>query len=236
MPQQKEENFAIYKVYATHQAGHLEFSSFDFRYGRPGAVLGLHQRQLRSEAPRSGEPVTDMERFFDLFEDRKLAADLFTIVEDARIDFLIRHEYGGIRAALARVQLRELDKRRSVEQLPLREALVENLIRASLNPTRRVRWPASLGIVMKQALAYLSSVQDASAIVEDTAEATLALYDLVEHIPNVMMDSVEDWQEIGQEESLEMLATPGSSEMGDTELDESLASLPQGAEQPVREP
>ena len=27
----KDENFAIYKVYATHQAGHLEFHSFDFR-------------------------------------------------------------------------------------------------------------------------------------------------------------------------------------------------------------
>ena len=78
--------------------------------------------------------VTDMERFFDLFEDRKLAADLFTIVEDARIDFLIRHEYGGIRSALGRVQLRELEKRKPVEQLPLREALVENLIRVSLDP------------------------------------------------------------------------------------------------------
>ena len=233
---QKEENFAIYKVYATHQAGHLEFNSFDFRYGRPGALLGLHQRELRRESPRSGDPATDMERFFDLFEDRKLAADLFTIVEDARIDFLIRHEYGGIRAALGRVQVRELEKRRSVEQLPLREALVENLIRVSLDPTRRVRWPASLGIVMKQALAHLSSVQHASAIVEDTAEATLALYDLVEHIPNVMMDSVEDWQEIGQEDSLEMLATPGSSEMGESEIDESLASLPEGAEQPYESP
>ena len=36
----KSENFAIYKVYSTHQAAHLEFASFAFRFDRPGNLLG----------------------------------------------------------------------------------------------------------------------------------------------------------------------------------------------------
>jgi nitric oxide reductase NorD protein len=232
----KDENFAIYKVYATHQAGHLEFRSFDFRFERPGAVLGNHRFEAEAAHPRESEPFTDMERFFDLFEDRQLASDLFTIVEDCRIDFLIRREYGGIRAALGRVQTRELAKRRPVDEMPLREAMVENLVRISLDPDRRVRWPASLGLVMRQAIGYLRSVQHSDAIVEDTAEATLALYDLVVHVPNVRMDSVDDWEDVGQEDALDMLASPGNPESGDGEMEKSLSEMPEGAEQPYESP
>ncbi|MFN8558663.1 MAG: hypothetical protein U0531_15440 [Dehalococcoidia bacterium] len=50
-------------------------------------------------------PLIDMERYFDLFDDRSWLSDLFT-VEDARIDYLIRREYGGIRRLLAPAQRR----------------------------------------------------------------------------------------------------------------------------------
>ena len=42
-----------------------------------------------------------MQRFFNLFEDRKLALDIFTVVEDGRLDFRVKHEYPGIKAAYA---------------------------------------------------------------------------------------------------------------------------------------
>lgn len=230
---QKEENFAIYKVYATHQAGHLEFLSFDFRFERPGPVLGNSRIAYETGLQRVREhpPITEMERFFDLFDDRQLASDLFTTVEDARVDFLIRTEYGGIRAALSRVQQRELDKRRNVQDLPLREAMVENLIRISLNPNQRVRWPASLSIVMRQGMSLLRSVQEREATVEDTAEATLSLYQLISAMPNVLMESVEDWENLGQDESMDVFASPQSGESQES-IDEALDGVPEGAEQP----
>src|SRR5437764_11066953 len=49
---EKRENFAVYKVYATHQAGHLEFDSFRFRFDRPGAILGWS----RNSRATAGEP------------------------------------------------------------------------------------------------------------------------------------------------------------------------------------
>jgi hypothetical protein len=231
----KDENFAIYKVYSTHQAGHLEFSSFDFQFDRPGAVLGIRRIEVEQSRTRENPALTDMERFFDLFDDRQLGADLFTIVEDARIDFLIRKEYSGIRSALARVQTRELAGRRQVQELPLREAMLENLIRISLDPKQRVRWPASLGVLMRTGISYLLSVQDSRAIVEDTAEATLALYELVQKIPNVLMESVDDWDDMGAD-SLEQFSSPEGGEGSEQSMEDSLKSLPEGPEQPYESP
>ena len=37
---EKDENFAAFKVFATHQAAHIEFGSFDFRFDRPGNLFG----------------------------------------------------------------------------------------------------------------------------------------------------------------------------------------------------
>lgn len=232
---QKPENFSIYKVYATHQAGHLEFRSFDFRFERPGAVLGSRRLEREAAHPREKPAVTDMERFFDLFEDRKIASDLFTIVEDARIDFLIRREYGGIRAALGRVQARELDARPLVEEMPLRQAMIENLVRISLDGSQRVRWPASLASIMQHGIAYLRSVQHPDALVEDTAEATSLLYELVMQVPNVRANSDDEWQEIGEEISLDMLPAGGEGAQ-DAGMEEAFANVPEGMEQPYESP
>lgn len=210
---EKSENFAVYKVYATHQAGHLEFESFRFRYDRPGAVMGM----TRGERTSAGEPraaLTDMERFFDLFEDRQLASDIFTVVEDARIDYLIKLEYGGIRGALRRVQHRELDRRHKIEEMPLRTAAVENLIRLSLDGAHLVRWPAPQMPVMGNAAGALRQVYHPDATIEDTAEVTLQLYDLLSKLANTPGDDVpeSDWTELSEDDiALDMLQTGGQS-------------------------
>ncbi|MGE0545186.1 MAG: nitric oxide reductase activation protein NorD, partial [Dehalococcoidia bacterium] len=192
---------------------------------RPGeAPLSARQRgegsgEGKEEAPDSpGQrrpALTDMERFFDLFADRKLAADLFTVVEDARVDFMIRREYGGIRRALGRVQRRELERRDPVERMPLRTALVENLIRASLDGMDMIRWPAPLGPTLGAAIALMRQVQQDGALVEDTAETVLRLYDLVMTVPNILPEiPEEDWQGIDEEMiNLDMLQT-GEGEPG----------------------
>jgi nitric oxide reductase NorD protein len=207
----KGENFAVYKVYATHQAGHLEFGSFRFRFDRPGGLIETVRHEREPENPEH-RALTDMERFFDLFDDRQLASDLFTVVEDARIDFLIKSEYGGIRSPLRRVQGRELERRDDVERMPLRQAAVENLIRLSLDGAHTVRWPAQRMQTMGQAAALLRLVQNAEASVEDAAEVTLRLYDLLSQVPNVMLegDDAGEWAELSEDDiSLDMLPAGG---------------------------
>src|SRR5437867_321270 len=110
----KDANFVVYKVYSTHQAGHLEFGTFDFEFDRAGTIfpnlraemesdVGARQPPFSPSAPQTEpgvdesaqldaahasphdvaptdpdldilevapstfhEPLTDMERFFDI--------------------------------------------------------------------------------------------------------------------------------------------------------------------------
>ena len=227
----KEQNFAVYKVYATHQAAHLEFGSFWFRFSRRGKALPrrrhLVERERRRARREAGDRsrrrhLTDMERFFDLFDDRQLALDLFTIVEDARIDSLVRREYSGIRRSWSRTQEAELEQRPDPRSLALRQALLENLVRASLDSARTIVWPQGLAAVLAEALRLLHTVREpgkrgASPTVEDAAECTLQLYDLVARIPNLLPESLEDldWEEL-DEDALDVAlstAAGGESEM-----------------------
>lgn len=236
--QEKERNFSIYKVYSTHQAGHLEFGSFLFRFEAPGNVfptlrLEREQQRLRERNGDDGhrQPLTDMERFFDLFDNRRLAADLFTIVEDSRIDACILREYAGIRGDYRLTQERELERRPPVEELPLMEAFMENLVRASLGGYDRLSWPPSLMPVLKEALAVLQAVQRPEATVEDAAEATIRLYDLVSSIPNMAMDqSQEDWQSPQEDETSQV------SPMSEAGHGEQQFQQLQGQEHPYHSP
>ncbi len=201
---EKDENFAAFKVFATHQAAHIEFGSFDFQFGRPGNLFGNLRATIGNE---DSSAVTNTERFFDLFPERKLASDLYTIAEDSRVDGAVKREYGGIRRTLGRMQSAELEHRPDVTRLPMRQAFVENLLRASLDGAAAVRWPRSRGdySTVAEALGVLQQLARSGAIVEDSAEATIRLYQAAMSIPNVYEEQPDiDWDSVEPTE-------PGSS-------------------------
>jgi hypothetical protein len=220
---EKDENFASFKVFATHQAAHIEFGSFDFAFDRPGNLFG-NSRTAAVPADAEVRATTDMERFFDLFGDRKLASDLYTIAEDERIDGAIKREYGGIRKSLRRLQGGEMENRPDVRELPLREAFVENLLRASLDGAGAVLWPRDRAEVMARALGVMQELESPLAAVEDTAEATMRLYQIAINIPNTIDYELSpgDWDSV---EPMEGQALPmeggesggqaGQMQMGD---------------------
>jgi hypothetical protein len=194
---EKDENFASFKVFATHQAAHIEFGSFDFQFDRPGNIFGDSRSRLVAE---DSTAVMNMERFFDLFPDRKLASDLYEIAEDTRIDGAVKREYGGIRRPLSRMQSAEVQHRPDVTTMPMRQAFVENMLRASLDGAEAVRWPKGRADapLVSESLGVLQLLTGAGASVEDAAEATLRLYQAAISIANTFdNDSDEfDWDSV----------------------------------------
>jgi hypothetical protein len=231
-------NFSVYKVFATHQAAHLEFGSFFFRFLRDGAVRANTRADLEAERLDSGQQqlrerghLTDMERFFDLFDDRMLASDLFAIAEDTRIDTLVRREYGGIRKAWARTQENELEKRRLPSEMPLRQAFVENLIRASLDGADTMIWPQPFKPILARAITALFAAKERGALVEDAAEITLELYAIANSIPNISAEELQqmNWETI-TEDSLQMMLSAPTGDEGEPQ------AMPQGAEMDYESP
>ncbi len=235
---ERDQNFSVYKVFATHQAAHLEFGSFFFRFARGAGLIeprrqDVEQRRLETGAQKVRERghLTDMERFFDLFDDRQIAADLFAIAEDTRIDTLVRREYSGIRRSWQRTQANELESRRLPNDMPLREALVENLIRASLDGAHTMIWPKVLQAVLADAVRALFLVKEKGATVEDAAETTLALYELAMKVPNVLPSELEgfQWETVDENSMQMMMSQPGQGDGGDT-------PMPNGQEEEYHSP
>jgi hypothetical protein len=190
----KASNFAAYKVLATHQAGHLEFGTFAFDFDRSAP---LHHPNLRPTlaAPASG---ASFERFFDSFDERLLAKDLFAIAEDFRIDQRLRIEYPGIRRALTAVQGHALATRPSRPR-PFQEQMVELLVRLSLGMEPTDEFETALR-------SYLAPLAQVEATVEDAAEATIRLYRFITQLPNIplMGDTLDQVRLAGDDLALQL--------------------------------
>jgi len=90
-----EENFRFYKVMVLHEAAHLEFGTYEKI--PPELFKSLDKTIIK--APEGALP-SNLTGLFKLFLEPMLARNLWTIVEEGRIDWLLHHEYPGIRADL----------------------------------------------------------------------------------------------------------------------------------------
>ena len=206
----KDENFGWFKVVSTHQVAHLEFGSFKFVYDRPSTVFRDLRPNLDGAGPSSGENAagekkawaTDMQRFFDLFEDRQLALDIFTVVEDGRLDARLMTEYPGIKGTYLNVQRDSLKTRPEIRSLPMREAMVEFLVRVSLQQGKKVPVPREQAAQARRIARILRRLVVAGATVEDAAEATLRVYAIISQVANRQVDP-EDWDELDLDQDQE---------------------------------
>ena len=235
----KEENFGWFKVVSTHQVSHLEFGSFSFVFDQPSglfkdlrpsfeedavarAVAKLQNSLVEEADPDSAERgyLTDMGRFFHLFDDRRLALDIFTILEDGRLDYRVKVEYPGIVRSYRQVQAGALAQRPPIEELPIGQAMVEFLVRLSLEQFKGVPVPKGHTDTARVLAKIFKRLLDVSATVEDTAEATIRTYQVLSRLPNEQQSpqdfepadftDQDDFSEEELEELLEKL--PGERE------------------------
>ena len=221
-PDQRD-NVQVYKVFATHQTGRIEFGSFDYRHGEAGAhtpapepppVLPREPALPGGGAPErpDGEharPLTEMQRLYDGFPDRSLISALFTVVEDTRVDACTAREYGGIRRWLRRVQEQAARERPDARSMPLRSAYVEALLRASLGSPGRIEWPSRHRPLLRQGLQALRVVEQPGATVQDSAAVAAALYRIAASLPNERLGGDEQWGAPDEEMLAVAPAMPG---------------------------
>jgi hypothetical protein len=179
-----KENFAWYKVILTHQSGHAEFGTFHFALSRPSRLFQDWRPGLVTNSP---EPLRDdRQGLQQLFPDPLLGMTIFDCVEDARIDAQVLARYPGIATAYHRVALRVLAERPRLAALPLREAMVEGLVQASLGGSPLDHAPERLQAPLASALEHLRGMKQSNAAVEDAAEAALRIYQIAAQLPNVV--------------------------------------------------
>ena len=124
---------------------------------------GRNFPNLRKEwAGSNGKASTaavDLQRYFDLFPERQLAYDLFTLSEDTRLDSRVLYEYKGIRKSYRLTQDDALTQRPDIESLPLQEAIVELLLRISLDQNSDLKVPTKIKAQVEELVRILMKVR-----------------------------------------------------------------------------
>ncbi len=122
----KDQNRRDYTVTLAHEAGHVEFGTY--RINLP-FLRSLAQRVAeRYQLETSISDVDSLTDFFDLYPQKGVIRDLWTILEDARVELLLQQEYPGLRDDLAAVSRASVQTRSLLHGMTAREMVLDQLL------------------------------------------------------------------------------------------------------------
>lgn len=180
-------NFLWYKVALTHRAAHYDGGTFGFAFVRP-AIHFTSLRPTGMNGVKRHEHESDLETFFGLFAQRQLAVEIFTVLEDLRLDEWSKRRYPGLSGGFEKIQRAALHDRPSIAGMGPRNALVEVAVRISLDTQEPFDLPPLLHEPVRSMVQIMHSLTRVDARVEDSAEAAMRAYCLVVGLPNIAAD------------------------------------------------
>ncbi|MFY9271140.1 MAG: VWA domain-containing protein [Candidatus Manganitrophaceae bacterium] len=191
----KESNEEWYRVATAYQAGYLEYETFTPRVHETADLIEALQMKYQR---RGG--FSSLTSFFSLFPEPAFIERLFEITEGARIDYLLRLEYPGLRSALTRMREADLARRPSLAGLTPRGVVVELLHQISIAGKTKEPVPPELQTTLFTACRILGAVQnpDGSVTVALSMKAAAGVYDLLQtdgpptEIPDKEMEAFEE--------------------------------------------
>jgi hypothetical protein len=178
LPEELEENLPVddldyYLVLAAHQAGFIEFGTFELDIDALSAVSPADLPDF----DKSGSLLAShYELFFKRFENPALARDIFFAVEDGRVDHFICARYRGLAVKLKRVCEHSLGERPLPAALAPIEAIVECITRLSLGENPEHYLPSPLRRLWEDVRRICERALNITATVVDSAIAAIQIY------------------------------------------------------------
>ncbi len=171
------DNFRLYKMTTLHEAGHLEFGTYEPNLkAMQDGIEAVGAEYGRS--PLSASSLQTAADYFRLFPNPSWARSLWTILEDARVDFQLRAEYPGVRRDMDQIVALDLQSRPPLEGLPPRAAIHEALLQLSITDTTEA--PLELAETISGAYDLLLEVKKTSATSTDSLRVLSRLYRFLE--------------------------------------------------------
>ena len=160
-----------------HEAGHLEFGTYDLQLGTlADLVVAVQARYIRTMP----ESITALDNLFALYPQPALIRDLWMIVEDARVEHHLQQEYPGLARDLAALAQESVRTRSLTHGMTVREMVVECLLLLSTQDPRTIRIPEALAGVVEQAWNLYGSMLTMEATAADAVRLADRLYVLLE--------------------------------------------------------
>ena len=122
----KDRNVRSYTVTLAHEVGHVEFGTY--RIDMPFLRTLTRRVAGRYRLDASVPDVDCLTDFFALYPRTGVIRDLWTILEDARVEFLLQQEYPGLQDDLAAVSRESVKTRSLLHGMTAREMVLDQLL------------------------------------------------------------------------------------------------------------
>ncbi|MFQ5992220.1 MAG: nitric oxide reductase activation protein NorD, partial [Nitrospiraceae bacterium] len=136
--------------------------------------------------------------------------DLWIVLEDARVEFRLRHEYPGLRRDLTVLAQEAVKTRSFLHGMTVREMIVDCLLRVSTAEPGTVRIPDSIGQMVEQVWARCQVILQPQATAEDALQLADQIYVLLDQLLAATGSQVESGA--GREEQADVSPGPNASE------------------------
>lgn len=202
-----DENVRLYMVMAAHEAGHLEFGTFEVPLAQlQDLVEDLGQRYGRP-APKKVQTLGDV---FARYPQPGLIRDLWALVEDARVEYLLRTEYPGLSRDLAAIAKDAVNVRGLAHGMTVRELVVDQLLLLSTAEGGSVTVPTVVQNEVDQLWALSQTIFRPSATAEDAVRLADRLYVRMDELLAIRREIVSPQDESETQE--QSIPAPQSSE------------------------
>lgn len=201
-----EENIRLYTVMAAHEAGHLEFGTYALPLEQLADLIAKVRVRYRREAD-----VRTLAQLFELYPQPGVIRDLWTVLEDARVEYLLRHEYPGLKADLARQAQDAIRTHTLTQGMTVREIVVDALLLLSTAEPGTFQVPDSISSVVERVWAQCQSILRPTATAADVVRVADWVYMLLDELlmPVTLRQQTDDPK---QEPATDLGVGPQASE------------------------
>ena len=197
-----EGNRRWYSVMVAHEVGHVEFGTYRVSHEVLQRVaLNAKARYTKPENTQD-QSIQTLGDLFRVYPQSQIIRDLWEIVEDARIDFLLKQEYPGLQEDLAILTKEAIQTRSLSHGMTAREIVLDALLLYFSGLTKEDFSRPGLQEVIDEVWAIARTILRPSATVDDGVELADRLYQELEtRIGTFVQDPEEDRGEDLSEET-----------------------------------
>jgi len=173
------ENERLYLAMAAHEAGHVEFGTYDLRLESLADLV----ETVRERYGRANEARPDtLAALFRMYPSPALVQALWIVLEDARIEFLLQTEYPGLRCDLARLAEESITPRDPAQGLTVQELVIDCLLRLSTGESVDSAVPKAVKGEVAILWRMCQSILKTMATAEETVRVVDAVYMRMEEL------------------------------------------------------
>ncbi|MDH5776176.1 MAG: VWA domain-containing protein, partial [Nitrospirota bacterium] len=198
----QEGNRRWYSVMVAHEVGHIEFGTYRLSHEVLQRVAVNAKARYQQLGNMSDQSIRTLGDLFRVYPQSGIIRDIWEIVEDARVDFLLKQEYPGLQEDLAILTKEAIQTRTFSHGMTAREIVLDALLLYYSGLTKDDFSRPGLQEVIDEVWAIAQTILRPTATVDDGIELADRLYQELEaRIGTFVKDPDEDRRDDLSEET-----------------------------------